>query len=196
MGRMPTYPPENFVPEEEYLIREHQAEYKSEYRNGRVVAMSGSSMAHVVIKDNLFLSVRLRLKGKSCQAYGTDMRVKVEKAKFYTYPDLTVVCGKLHLDGRETATLANPTVIFEVLSPSTAQYDRGEKFEYYKKLASLREYVLVSQNKVKVEHFILENNRWSLTELEGAGTVLKLGTIDCSIPWAEIYENVDFEGKS
>lgn len=164
---MPLQPPiDDEITEEQYLVREPQAEYKSEFRQGRIVDMSGASPAHVRISGNLFAELHKRLKGKPCQANLSDQRTKVAAARLYTYPDVTVVCGKAQYDVKDRHALINPTVIVEVLSPSTEKYDRGEKFTYYKKLESFQEYVLISQDKVHIEHYTRNaQNQWTSLKL-------------------------------
>ena len=182
---------DNQMTEEEYLLREPEAEYKSEYRDGRVVAMGGASPAHSVITANILSSIHGQLKGRPCRVYTSDTRVKVASARFYTYPDVSVVCGEPLFDRQDTSALLNPTVIVEVLSPSTEAYDRGMKFEYYKKLSSLREYVLAAQDETRVERFVRQGNgEWTAQVLGSTGDSLPLDAIDCRIEVRDIYDKV------
>lgn len=189
---MTPYPTFDHVSEEEYLAREAEAEYKSEYRDGRIVSMSGASFAHNLICTNIQAEIRQQLKTKPCQVLGGDFRTKVGAARLYTYPDVLVVCGEPKFDDRDKNALVNPTILVEVLSKSTETYDRGEKFEYYKKLNSLREYVLVSQNQARIEHFALQGGGWASQELRTLDDTLVLDSIDCRVAVREIYHKIDF----
>ncbi len=137
----------------EYLAFERQSESKNEYFNGAIFAMTDVSRNHNLISLNLAAELRQALKGRRCEVYASDMRVKLRHTSMYTYPDVTVVCDEPRFDDDNVDTLLNPTVIFEMLSPSTEAYDRGDKFAHYRRLASLQTYVLVSQDKIRVESF-------------------------------------------
>src|SRR5436305_1067989 len=119
---------------DQYLALEREAEYKSEYINGEIYAMSGASREHNLIAVNLVRELSSQMRGRPCEVYGSDMRVKVAPTGMYTYPDVSVACNEPHFDDRQLDTLTNPTVIIEVLSPSTEAYDRGVKFLHYRKL--------------------------------------------------------------
>jgi len=184
---------DSMMTEEEYLVREPESEYKSEFRDGRVVAMSGASLAHSGISVNVTSEIRQQLRGTPCRAFSSDTRIKVAAAKFYTYPDLSVVCGKPITDERDKSALLNPTLIVEVLSPSTEAYDRGQKFAFYKKLESLREYVLIAQDQVGVERFLRQDTgEWHSLKLSSLDDLLELPSIGCRIVLREIYDKVDF----
>ena len=189
---MPTYPPIEEISEEEYLVREPQSEYKSEFRDGRVVAMSGANPTHDLIVVNLLAQIHHQLEKRPCRVNTGDVRVKVAAAHFYTYPDVSITCGPSQYDPRDRVALVNPTVIIEVLSPSTQAYDRGEKFDYYKKLDSLREYILIAQDRVRIEHFTLEGGRWTARELLSLDEDLALDSIGCRVSLREIYAKVEF----
>lgn len=183
--------PTDVMTEEEYLLRETEAEYKSEFREGRVVAMGGASLAHSLLTMNLSGELHRQLKERPCTAYHSDTRIKVANAHFYTYPDLSVVCGKPQVDPRESSTVLNPTVIIEVLSPSTEAYDRGQKFKYYQKLESLREYILVAQDRVHVESYARQGDgEWSKTTFDSLEDVLVLDAIQCRLALRDIYDKV------
>ena len=124
---------------EQYLELERKAPYKNEFVNGHIYAMSGASRAHNLITGNTHREVSSQLRGRPCETYVSDMRVKVNTTGLYTYPDVVVVCGEIRFDDAQKDTLLNPTVLIEVLSPSTEAYDRGEKFAHYRRLASLQE---------------------------------------------------------
>ncbi|MCG9129442.1 Uma2 family endonuclease, partial [Candidatus Poribacteria bacterium] len=136
---------------EEYLIKERSADFKSEYRDGDIVAMPGASRQHNLITVNISSGLHIQLIDRSCEVYTNDMRVKVSDTGLYTYPDVVVVCEEPNFEDNNFDTLLNPTVIVEVLSPSTETYDRNEKFTSYQTLESLQEYILVSQNNKVVE---------------------------------------------
>lgn len=175
---------------QEYLALERRAEFKSEYDNGYVNAMSGASREHNLIAGNVHGELRLQLRGRPCESYTSDMRVQAGASGLFAYPDVTVVCGEPRFLDKEVDTLLNPTVIVEVLSPSTEAYDRGRKFEHYRRLASLREYVLVAQDRVLVERYTRQGDNWLLTELSRLDGVLRLESIGCEIPLEAVYERV------
>lgn len=182
----------------EYLEIEEKAAERSEFFRGEMFAMSGSSIEHVDILFELSRAVGSRLDPRGCQAYGSDLRVKVTTVGLYTYPDLTIVCGKRELLGvGKTATLLNPTVIVEVLSPSTEAYDRGKKFQLYQELESLRQYVLVSQETPLVETFTREaSGKWMLTTAKGLGASFRIEPAGIEIPLAEVYRRITFEAAT
>lgn len=180
-----------FTPEE-YLARERKALDKSEYRDGRIYAMPGASREHNLITVNVTGEFYIQLKTKSCEVYPSDMRVKVSAAGLYTYPDVIVVCDEPRFDDTHFDTLLNPTVLIEVLSPSTAAYDRGEKFRRYQYLDSLCEYVLISQDTVCVEHYLRERQTWDLTEFRSLDDVFSLVSIGCKLSLQAIYAKVQF----
>jgi Uma2 family endonuclease len=177
---------------EEYLALEREAEYKSELINGQIYAMSGASEEHNLITLNLASEIRQQFKGRSCRVYSADMRVKVSSTGMYTYPDVVAVCGGSIFEDSEVDTLTNPTVITEVLSPSTEAYDRGEKFAHYRRLPSLQEYVLISQDKLRVEHYLRHGDEWIFTELSELDDTLQLTAVDCSVALRDIYDKVEF----
>ena len=180
-----------FTPEE-YLAKERKALTKSEYRNGRIYAMPGASREHNLIAVNVTGEFYIQLRTRSCEIYPSDMRVKVSTAGLYTYPDVIVVCDEPRFDDTHFDTLLNPTVLIEVLSPSTAAYDRGEKFAAYQKLDSLCEYVLISQNNVCVEHYLRQEQDWDLTEFRSLDDVFSLVSIGCDLSLQAIYAKVQF----
>ena len=177
---------------EQYLVREREAALRSEYANGRIRALPTSSHRHNVIVGNTFGEIRAQLRGRPCFAFVNDMRVKVLQTDLYTYPDVAALCGTPQFEDEHTDNLLNPSVIVEVLSDSTERYDRGEKFAHYRRLESLREYLLVSQHQMRVERFVRQEESWVMTELNGPDAVLVLDSIQCSIPLNAIYEQVEF----
>lgn len=175
--------------EKEYLKQERSSEIKHEYYQGEIFAMTGASRKHNLIVANLIGELRAQLKNTPCRVYASDMRLKIEETGLFTYPDVMVVCGEERFSDERQDTLLNPEVIVEVLSDSTEGYDRGKKFEHCRKLASLREYVLVSQNSEKMERFLKnESGYWVLTESDDENPRLRLESIPCELHHAEVYE--------
>ncbi|MDE0300653.1 MAG: Uma2 family endonuclease [Candidatus Poribacteria bacterium] len=177
---------------EEYLALERKATIKSEYLNGKMYAMSGASREHNIISGNIFVALYLQLRERSCEIYSNDMRLKVSAAGLYTYADIVVVCDEPRFEDGSVDTLLNPTALFEVLSPSTEAYDRGAKFGYYRQLDTIQEYTLVSQDSMRVEHYLRHNEQWILTESGRPDDVVRLTSIDCELSLREIYAKVEF----
>ncbi len=178
---------------EEYLTIERAATTKSEFYNGEMFAMSGASRAHVLIVTNLVSEFRQRLKKRPCDVYSNDLRLRIDATGLYTYPDVIVACDQQIFADNQKDTLLNPTLIIEVLSDSTKDYDRGGKFAHYRKLESLREYILVAQDEPHVEQYMRQpDNRWMLSETDDPASILHLSSIDCDLPLAEIYDKVEF----
>jgi Uma2 family endonuclease len=179
---------------EEYLALEREAKFKSEYKNGFITAMAGTSPKHNTIALNLASEIRAQFKGKPCEVYMSDVRLRVTPAGLYTYPDVMAVCGGAEFAGGDLETLLNPTMIAEILSRSTEKYDRGGKFDDYKTLPSLREYVLVSQDEVLVERFVRQGEEWVSTRYRDIEESLVLESIGCAIPLREIYAGLPLAG--
>ena len=179
-----------FITPEGYLARERLATYKSEYRDGQIYAMSGASREHNLIAVNLVRVLGNQLLEKPCELYANDMRVRVGQDASYNYPDIAIVCGGPRFLERDVDTLLNPTALIEILSPSTEGFDRGGKFVGYRQLESLREYVLVSQDRILVERFSLRAGEWVLAEWGDPEGILRLESIDCSASLREIYAKV------
>ena len=179
---------------EAYIKLEEETGERFEYLNGEVFAMSGGTLPHALISARLNREIGALLKGKGCETVGSDLRIVVLETGLETYPDVSVFCGKAQMAGTHGLAVANPVVLIEVLSKSTEAYDRGEKFAHYRRIASLREYVLVAQDKVRVECFRRgENGTWVLTEFTETSAALSLESLSISIPVAEIYDGVEFE---
>ena len=177
---------------QEYLALERKATIKSEYRDGRMHSMSRSNRAHNLVSGNICCGLHLQLKQRSCEVYACDMRLKVGVAGLYTYPDILVVCDEPRFEDGSVDTLLNPTALFEVLSPSTEAYDRGAKFGYYRQLDSMQEYTLVSQDFMRVEHYLRHNEQWILTEFGSPDDIVQLTSINCELPLREVYAKVEF----
>lgn len=177
---------------EAYLECERAAEVRHEYLAGEVFAMVGASEPHNLIVTNVVAGLHQQLKGRPCKIYAADMRVKVAPSGLYTYPDVVVVCGPGQFDDEQRDTLLNPTLLIEVLSASTEAYDRGDKFEHYRKLASLAEYILIAQDRPHVDQFTRRpDNQWLLAESEGRGATARLASIEAELALAEVYDKVD-----
>ncbi|HXW00748.1 MAG TPA: Uma2 family endonuclease [Anaerolineae bacterium] len=186
--------PQKYYSPEEYLALEEAVDYRSEYYQGEIFAMSGGSANHNRIVGNIYITLREALEGKSCESFITDMRLLVKKSGLYTYPDVMVVCGKLKFVKGRTDTLTNPVVIVEVLSESTQGYDRGAKFELYRAIDTLQDYVLIDQARVHVEYFRrLEDGRWLLAEFNELEAVLQLESVAVEIPLSRMYQRVEWE---
>ncbi len=175
---------------QEYLKRERDASYKSEFVDGEIYAMAGASPGHNTICLNIGGLLWMQLEGTPCQAFPSDLRTAVSSDRMYTYPDISVVCGEpVFSDSGDNLT--NPRVIFEILSPSTEDYDRGEKFEKYKQIASLTDYVLVAQDRPLIEHYLRDAaGEWSSFRFEGLDAELKVDSIACVLPFARVYSRV------
>ncbi|MAS36854.1 MAG: hypothetical protein CL610_22810 [Anaerolineaceae bacterium] len=181
--------------EVEYLAFERASEIKHEFLDGQVYAMTGASRAHNLISLYTAANLINQLKGRPCEVYPSDMRLKVQASGLYTYPDVTVVCGEPQFADGEFDTLLNPTLLIEVLSPSTESYDRGKKFQQYRQLESLQEYILIAQDSPRIEHFLRQpdSDTWVLQDAAGLDTSLQLASIGCTLALADVYEKVTFE---
>jgi Uma2 family endonuclease len=175
---------------EEYLTLERSASCKSEFHDGQIYAMTGASRKHNLITVNIGRELSQQLKKRPCEAYSSDMRVKAAEARSYHYPDIAVVCGKPQFEDSHVDTLLNPTLLIEVLSPSTEAYDRGGKFAHYRKIATLREYLLVSQDLPNIERYVRQGDVWILTEAVGLEASMPLESIDCILRLGEVYDKV------
>ena len=182
---------QTYLTPEEYLAFERKATTKHEYLNGQIVAMSGASFAHNFITVNIATSLNVQLMEGECRVATSNMRVKVTQIDSYFYPDVVVVCGEPRAEDDTFDTLLNPTVIVEVLSPSTEGYDRGEKFEHYQQIASLKDYILISEDEVHVEHYYRQGSGWLRSEFRKLVDVLSLLSIDCELRLSDIYRRVE-----
>ncbi|RKU21277.1 hypothetical protein C6499_22220 [Candidatus Poribacteria bacterium] len=189
---MPSTAAQTYLTPEEYLAWERKADIKHEYLRGEIIAMSGASYQHTIITMNISGELYIQLKGTACTVHTNDMRVRTSPEISYFYPDILVVCDEPRFEDNAFDTLLNPIVLVEVLSPSTEAYDRGEKFEHYQQLTSLREYILVSQDEVRVEHHHQQRTEWQPTEFRSLEDVLSLTSIDCELSLEDIYRRVEF----
>ncbi|HEX8846012.1 MAG TPA: Uma2 family endonuclease [Pyrinomonadaceae bacterium] len=183
--------PKTYLTPEEYLAIERKAEYRSEYFNGEMFAMTGASRKHNLITLNIAGELRQQSKGKPCEVYVNDMRVRIPLTGLYTYPDVVVVCGEPEFEDDFVDTLLNPTLIVEVLSETTESYDRGRKSSYYRTVQSLAEYLLVSQDEYKVEQYVRQaDGRWLLTDIRSPEGVIELASVPCVLALKEVYDRV------
>jgi Uma2 family endonuclease len=181
-----------YVTPEEYLARERQAEFKSEYYDGEIFAMAGGSPEHSLISLNVGGELRHQLLEKPCRVYNSDLKVRATQTT-YAYPDVTVVCGEPAFQDTETDVLLNPTVIVEVMSPDTEGWDRGGKFERYRGRESLQEYLLVAQDRAHLERFYRQpRGEWLLSVVDGLDGALSLPSIGCQLELARVYHMVTF----
>jgi Uma2 family endonuclease len=188
--------PNHFLTPEEYLALEREAACKSEYYGGEMFAMSGASHEHNTIAGNLFSELRQQLRARRCFAYTGDMRVFVEKAGTYTYPDVTVACAEPRFTDDHVDTLRNPAFLAEVLSPSTESHDRGFKARQYRTIESLQQYALIAQDRMHVELYTRgDAGQWILTETAGPNGAVDLSSIGCRVTLADLYEKADSRGR-
>lgn len=189
---MSTLAAQTYLTPAEYIDVERKAVTKNEYLSGRIVAMSGASNAHNIITMNTANQLYNQLVDRDCLVYASDMRVRVQDPVSYFYPDVTVVCGEPRFEDDVFDTLLNPAVVIEVLSPSTAAYDRREKFTRYQQIASLKEYILISQSRMHVAHYLRQENRWHATEFQTFDDVVSVASIECELLLGHIYRRVTF----
>ena len=179
---------------EEYLAFERGTDARHEYLDGHVYAMAGESIEHSRICVNVAGELRARLKGRPCEVLSPNMKVVTSPSGLFSYPDVVVICGEPQFYDERRDILTNPTVVFEVLSPSTEAYDRGEKFLRYRThIETLREYTLVSQHRPLVEHYVRQpDGSWSYSSAGSLAEAVALVSIDCSLPLSEIYDRIVF----
>jgi Uma2 family endonuclease len=183
-----------YVTPEEYLALERKAEDKSEYLHGEIFAMTGASRKHNLISINTASSLNQQLRGRPCEVYVSDMRVKVTDRGLYTYPDVVVVCDGPKFEDEYLDTLLNPTVLFEILSKTTERYDRIAKSAYYRTVQSLAEYLLVSQDDYRIEQYVRRpDGHWLLTDIRGLENVVELQSISCSLALRDVYDKVSLD---
>ncbi len=188
---MTAQPKQKYSPEE-YLELERAAEYKSEYYQGEIFAMAGAGLNHNQITENLSINIGSYLKGKPCRSFSSDMRTHIPANGLYTYPDFLVVCGKTNFLDEQKDTLLNPKIIIEVLSKNTRSYDRGDKFEMYRSIPTLEEYVLIDSNRIKIEMWRKQNGTWFLAlETEDLKSGIELSAIGLILSIRDIYDQTE-----
>jgi Uma2 family endonuclease len=176
---------------EEYLAVEEYADYKNEFYNGEIFAMSGGSRNHSVICVNLNWKLAEFLDDKDCTVFDSNMKLEISKENLFVYPDLMAVCGEIGFSGNRTDIITNPVLIIEVLSPATHAFDRSKKFEFYRTVPSLREYVLISQEQAMVEVFYRQDSKiWLYTVAKGIGESVLLRSINYELALKDIYRKV------
>ena len=186
--------PTELMTETEYLTYERASSFRHEYHNGEVVAMAGASANHNLINSSINATLYAQLRGRGCKVYANDMRIQIASQNRYLYPDLSIVCGQAQFLDDEFDTLINPTVIFEILSASTEQYDRGKKAQAYREIESLQAYILVAQDIPHIERYVRqEHGEWSLGDAIGLGAIIDIAPINCTLSLADVYEQVTFE---
>lgn len=181
-----------YVTPQEYLALDRQSQEKSEYYNGDVYAMTGASREHNLIALNIAASLHTQLREGPCEVYQSDMRVRVQRPWSYFFPDVAVVCGEPRVEDDQGDILLNPTVVVEVLPPSTERFDRGQKLDAYRQIESLQAYLLVAQDQVKLLLFARRpDNTWLLSDAASLDDVVRLDVIGCALPLAEVYRKVE-----
>jgi len=178
-----------YVPYAEYALREAKSDTKHEWLRGGVFAMAGGSLEHARLSLAIGAELRNALRDRPCSVFSSDLKIRILATDLATYPDSVVVCGKPEVDPEDPHALLNPTLLVEVLSDSTEAYDRGEKFAHYRHIPSLREYVLVSQHKPRIEvHRLNSSGRWELYEAI-AGEQIELASIGCTLNVDDVYRD-------
>ena len=190
---VPRYTPE------QYLELERRAEHRSEYVNGQILASPGHGEEHNTITVNVAAALHAQFRGRPCRAYVSDMRVRITDAGMYAYPDVVAVCGERRFEDAQVDTLINPTVVIEVLSPSTEAYDRGAKTAHYRRIASLRKYVLIAQDRRSVERYSRPDGMahtpgdpWTFAEFTDPDAVVHLASVGCELRVGDVYDGVEF----
>jgi Uma2 family endonuclease len=182
---------------EEYLTLEESAEYRSEYRNGEIVPMTGGSINHNQIIINLIIALGLALRQQDYLIYTSDLRLWIPRYQQYTYPDILIIKGEPIFQEGRTDIVTNPSIIFEILSKSTSSRDRGDKFTYYRSISEFQEYILIDQYQFHIEQFSkTSEGNWLFKESDDEDGVLTLASANCQIPHRQIYDRVNFNNKN
>jgi len=190
--RMATVPKHYLTPEE-YLHREKDAEFRSEYFRGEMFAMAGASANHNLIVGNCVQTLGQQLKKKPCRVYPSDLKLRIEATGLFTYPDLSVVCGDPQIETNGGDVLLNPVVLVEVLSDSTEAYDRGKKSQHYRTIPSLKHYALIAQDRHSIDCFTRKpDGSWVLTSCHALDEKVELEAIDCQLAITEVFDKVVF----
>ncbi len=185
---------QGYCTEEQYLALEETAEYKSEYLDGEIIPITGGSTNHNRIAGNVYIALNFALPEQEYDVFIGDVRLWIPKVRLYTYPDVMVIFGLPEYRSNRTDTITNPQVIVEVLSKSTKNYDRVDKFTFYKTIPSFREYILIDQTKIKIEQYSkTENKRWLYSEYDEEDTALVFNSFQLEVPLSAIYKKVNFE---
>ncbi|NEO12082.1 MULTISPECIES: Uma2 family endonuclease [unclassified Moorena] len=185
---------QNYYSPEDYLKLEETAEYKSEYRDGEIIPMTGGTTNHNQIALNIATLFKLGLKGKHYKIYIGDVRLWIPRYRQYTYPDVMVIQGEPVYTGKGTTTVMNPMLIVEVLSNSTKNYDQGDKFLYYRSISEFKEYILIEQSEYRLlQYNKTATNQWQFTEYESENSVISINSLELSVSFPDIYEGVNFK---
>ena len=181
---------------EEYLALEEKSDIKHEYHNGKIVPMTGGTTNHNRIALNLVAFLKFALRGQKISFFSSDVRLWIPAYRRYTYPDLQIICGDIVYHDNRKDTVTNPTVIVEVLSNSTRNYDRGDKFQFYRSLPTFQEYITIDQYRLEVEHYIkTDEGKWLISYIESEESVLSLVSVEFEISLKDLYEDVRFDGE-
>lgn len=184
------------IAEAEYLALDRKSPIKHELMAGEIYAMSGASEAHNLITGSTYAMLYNQLRGRSCRVYPSDMKVRTPATRSYAYPDITAVCGEALFADDQRDILLNPVLIIEVMSPTTERYDRGKKFQHYRELKTLQEYILIAQDSPHIERFVRqEKGFWQFSEVRGREASLELSSIECTLNLAEVYEQITFASE-
>ena len=187
-------PKYNYISPEQYLEMERASDTKHEYYNGEVFAMAGALLPHNDVFHNVYGTLVPFLKGKGCKPYGSDLRIHIPENTLYTYPDISIICGKPETTDNFRDSIINPSVVIEILSKSTKDYDRGTKFFLYRSIKSLKEYILIDSTSISVEIFTRQNdNSWILTEFKQLSDSFFIATIGLTLHLKDIYDDVSFD---
>ena len=182
----------HYITPAEYLESEEKSPVKHEYFDGQICVRTSGTNAHAILCTNTLAALGAQLRGKSCRAVSSEQRVKIEATGLHVYPDASVYCENARFEGAGGLNLLDPTVIIEVLSRSTSAYDRGDKFDHYKRIETLQDYVLIEQTRVHVEHFHrLENDDWLMRSFDNLSDTLALPSVDCNVTLSQIYDGVN-----
>ncbi len=185
-----------YMTTEQYFTFEETSEGKHEYHRGAIYAMTGGTARHNLIVANLIALFHGQLRGTACRVFPSDLRLKIEQTGLYTYPDVSIICGPIFFGDNRQDTVTNPVVLVEVLSPSTENYDRGKKFEHYRTIETLQEYVVVAQDRIHIEHYIRQDNyRWLLVDFFAPDQTVQVGAINCTLAVELVYENIVFDSQ-
>lgn len=182
--------PDTHISPEEYLAQEEKSRDKHEYWFGETYMMAGTSIKQNQIVNNVFRAFDRKLETRPCRVFTSDIRLRLPKEDVYVYPDVMVLCGEIEIDPRQQDTVMNPQLIVEVWSDSTQDFDSGAKFKLYRKIPSLREYVMIDQTAPYIEYYRRDGHFWVLETLEGMDAKLHLRELDCEIDLSEIYRQV------
>ena len=180
------------ITDSDYLSTERNALDKHEFYRGEVYAISGATIKHNIIFSNVFGILSAKLYGSDCKPFGSDLRIHIPKNSLYTYPDISIVCGKIETTDSNFDTITNPAVIIEILSASTRDYDKGSKFTLYKDIISLNEYILIDSENISVEKYSRNNDgSWILTEYKTISQLFTIDTVNTTILLEDVYHSID-----